>query len=67
MAQDLDKVYSAYDPQNTGKIDYRNFIENFLFSPNDDDSQSSQMNKSQVSQKSQQKSPIAESRAHTEK
>jgi len=32
IIQNLEAIYRHYDPQNSGKIDYRAFIEKLLFS-----------------------------------
>lgn len=29
--QNINEIFENYDPQNSGKIDYRTFIENLLF------------------------------------
>lgn len=49
LIKDLDSVYRHYDPENTGKIDYRNFIENLLFTEKSE-TESAMMNRSQYSQ-----------------
>lgn len=48
--QDIDSLYKHYDPENTGKIDYRYFIESLLFQQKSETE--SQMSKSQLSQPS---------------
>lgn len=34
--KNLNEIFEYYDPEKTGKIDYRNFIENLLFKDNSD-------------------------------